>query len=129
MLKFMYDEDPLKRHSSLMWLQQSSHIISKILHPVFRVLGGDCEEAEYIDMYRILRTILMNQEREFCIFLFSQKEQYINVLLARLFEDIGKGASRKQLAGSLITTQKQSAEPSPKATGRRFSEDNSSPQT
>lgn len=46
-----------------MWLQQSSHIISKILQPVFKVLGGQHQEEDYIDMYKILRTIVMNEER------------------------------------------------------------------
>jgi hypothetical protein len=90
MLKLMYDEDPLKRHSSLTWLQQSSHIISKILQPVFKVLSGDSAESEYIDMYKILKTIIMNEEKEFCVFLFSQKEHYLNVLLNRLFQDLGR---------------------------------------
>lgn len=78
------------------WLQQSSHIISKILHPVFRVLGSDTHEQDYIDMYHILRTIITNQEKEFCVFLFSQKEHYINVLLARIFQDIGRQSVREK---------------------------------
>jgi hypothetical protein len=89
----MYDEDPLKRHSSLTWLQQSSHIISKVLQPVFK------------DMYKILKTIIMNEEREFCVFLFSQKEHYLNVLLARLFQDLGRFSPTKDsgLKGSGVS--------------------------
>lgn len=36
-------------------------------------------------MYEILTTIFNNEEREFCVFLFSQRETYLNILLARLF--------------------------------------------
>jgi hypothetical protein len=39
MLKSLNDGNPLKRHTSQTWLQQSSHIISKILQPVFAMLG------------------------------------------------------------------------------------------
>jgi hypothetical protein len=101
----MYDEDPLKRHSSLTWLQQSSHIISKVLQPVFKVLGADHTESDYIDMYKILKTIIMNEEREFCVFLFSQKEHYLNVLLARLFQDLGRFSPTKDsgLKGSGVS--------------------------
>lgn len=90
MLKSLNDANPLKRHTSQTWLQQSSHIISKILHPVFHVLGSEQPASVYIDMYHILKSIILNEEKEFCIFLFSQKDSYLNVLLTRLFTDLGK---------------------------------------
>jgi len=75
-------------------------------------------------MYKILRNIMMNQEREFCVFLFSQKEQYLNVLLARLFQDIGRSCPKenKEKESPTHSTERGSVvgnslvEPSPKST-------------
>jgi hypothetical protein len=101
MLKSLNDGNPLKRHTSQTWLQQSSHIISKILQPVFAMLGTEQSEEVYIDMYHILRNIILNEERQFCVFLFSQKDSYLNVLLGRVFGDLskettGSGGYRKE---------------------------------